>query len=369
MNEIHATVAIITRNRALLLKKSMQSIAIQSLIAATVGGVVGVGLATTGFGLWSLVGQTITTNAVRAFLLWIVCGWRPGFNVSIKHCKELLSFGINIIGTEVVGFLNYRADYLLIGYFLGPIALGYYNVASKLLTIMTQLLTGTTTQVALPTFSQIQKETERLRRAFYTATELTSLIAFPAFLGIAAITPELVPALFGDHWYPSIPVMRVLVFIGVLNSVFYFNGTVLKAIGKPFWVLCLRTMNAVASIAAITIAVRWGIEAVAAAFVIRGYLLAPIPLLIVRKFIGINLVTYLKKFLAPLVGCIIMILGVLGGKKLLYTIQDIHLLVISEVLFGSLIYILTIFLISPALFRRALDTIRLAVPGSFYGKT
>jgi PST family polysaccharide transporter len=326
-------------------------------------------MAATGFGLWSLVGQTITTNAVRALLLWVVCGWRPGFNVSIKHFKELLSFGINVIGIELLGFLNRRTDYLLIGYFLGPIALGYYNVASKLLTIMTQLLTGTTTQVALPTFSKIQKETGRLRRAFYTATELTSLFAFPAFFGMAAVTPELVPALFGDQWYPSIPVMRVLALIGILQSVFFFNGPVLKAIGKPFLVLCLSTLSAVANIVAFTIAVRWGIVAVAAAFVIRGYLLAPIPLLVVRKFIGINLVTYLRQFLPPLIGCFTMVSAILLVKPLLHSIKDIHLLIISEIILGFIIYILTILLISPTLFRRAADIVRVAVPGSFSEKT
>ena len=58
--------------------------------------------------------------------------------------------------------------------------------------IMIKLLTNVTIQVALPTFSKLQKEPDRMRAAFYKVTRYTSVVSFPAFLGMAVLAPELI---------------------------------------------------------------------------------------------------------------------------------------------------------------------------------
>ena len=169
-----------------ILQRNMQFkiFAVRSLVATVTCGIAGIGAALMGFGVWSLVVKEIVFGSTGALLLWSTSGWRPGFRFSPEHFKELFSFGINIIGFNFLDFFNRRSDDLLIGYFLGTVALGYYSVAYRLLLIMIKLLTNVTIQVALPTFSKLQKEPDRMRAAFYKVTRYTSLVSFPAFLGI-----------------------------------------------------------------------------------------------------------------------------------------------------------------------------------------
>ena len=254
-----------------------------------------------------------------------------------------------------------RSDDLLIGYFLGPVALGYYTIGYRVFRLMIELLTGVTAAVAFPSFSRLQKEPEQMRRGFYTATRLTSFIAFPAFLGIAILAPEMVVILYGTQWTPSIPVMQVLAFIGILTSVSYFNGIVLKAVGKVSWLLGFSLLNAIANVIVFVLVVRWGIVAVAAAFVIRAYVLSPIPLWALRKLIQIDIGTYLQQYVIPLIGSLVMIALVLGLKYILGQPDSFWLLCVYT-LAGGLTYLLVVQLTAPLLSHQVLGLVRLALP-------
>lgn len=340
---------------------AFKALSTRSLIATCIGGLVGVIMAFQGFGVWSLVGQQLVNGLVAVLVLWTVSDWRPGFNVSAKHFKELFTFGINVLGFNFLNFFNRRGDDLLIGYFLGPVALGYYNVAYRLLLVMTQVLVSTTTKVALPTFSRLQHEPERLRRAFYTATQLSSLITFPISLGVAALAPELVQSLFGNQWTPSIPVMQVLVFIVPIHLILYYNSSVIMAMGKPSWRLGIHMINVLVNVIAFALVVRWGIVAVAAAYVIRGYLLLPISLWALQKLIRINLTTYLSQYFAPIAGSLLIASVILGLKHFFGSLINSYALLGVCILFSTVVYVLTILLIAPILFQQVQDLARLGV--------
>ncbi len=342
---------------------AFKALAVRSLVAVLVGGVVGLSMAFLGFGVWSLVAQQLANAFAGVLVLWWASDWRPGLKISVKHFRDLFNFGINIVGFNLLDFFNRRADNFLVGYFLGPVALGYYTVAYRVLLVMIQLLTSTINQVALPTFSRLQKEPGRLRQAFFTATQLTSLISFPTFLGMAVLAPELVVVLFGTQWIPSIPVMQVLAFIGILQSVYYFNGSVILAMGKPGWRVWLNCLNAVTNVVAFAVAVRWGIVAVAAAYVLRGYLFSPISILMIRRLIQIELTVYLRQYAAPLLGSLAMVATIFVAKYFLKDFMGLGLLLAICIAIGAVVYGVTLWLTAPALLRQVLDLVRSAVSG------
>jgi O-antigen/teichoic acid export membrane protein len=251
---------------------NFKPLALRTLIATIAGGCTGTAMAFAGYGVWSLIGQQLVSGSVQVTILWWSSDWRPRLLFSRDCFRELFVFGINIVGINILNFINRQSDDLLIGYYLGPTALGYYAIAYRIYLIMTQLLTGIISQVAMSTFSRLQHELEKLRSAFYTFTELTSFIAFPAFIGVAVLAPELVNFLFGEKWQPSVPVMQILAFIGLQHVVSYFYATVLMAMGKPSWQLKMNLFDATANFIGFYLVVRWGIVAVAAVYVIRGFL-------------------------------------------------------------------------------------------------
>jgi PST family polysaccharide transporter len=341
-----------TQQAILRRRLAFKELAMRSVFSIITGGVVGIVLAFFGFGAWSLVAQNLVTVSVGVVVLWSVSLWRPSFHFSKKHFRDLLSFGFNIIGINLLNFLNRHADDLLIGYFLGPTMLGFYTIAYKLLVVMTDLLTSVTNAVAFPTFSRLQNDPERMRRAFLQAIHYTSLISFPAFIGVALVAPELIVTFFGPQWTLSIHVIRVLAFIGILHSIFYFHGSIVIARGRPSWRLGITFLNAVSNVFAFALAVRWGIVAVAAAYVLRGYVLAPLEVWMVKKVADIDIHQYLSQFTKPVLGSLSMSMAILGLRLALDNVFGLYARLSVYMFVGILIYILTVYVLEPPFWSR-----------------
>ncbi|MBW4621277.1 MAG: MOP flippase family protein [Cyanosarcina radialis HA8281-LM2] len=340
---------------------AFKAIAMRQLMGTFIGGTVGVAMALLDYGVWSLVVQQLLQELVGAIVLWGSSDWRPQLQFSRSHGRELFGFGIHLLGFNFLNFLNTRADDLLIGYFLGSTALGYYSVAYRILLVMQQLLVQTSKQVALPTFSRLQDDLERFRQAFYRATQLTSAIAFPAFLSVVVLAPEFIEIVFGQQWLPSIPVLQVLAVAGIFQSVSFFKSAVFIAMGKPAWSLWLSALTVVLNLIGFAIAVRWGIVAVAAAFVIRGYLVFPVGQWAVSRLIHTPILTYLQQFVAPLLSSLVMTSAMFVSKLAISNFVDssLFLAFICSAI-GVIIYAASIRIFAPNLFRELLAIARLA---------
>ncbi len=339
---------------------AFKSLAVRSLLATIAGGTVGVTMALSGFGVWSLVGQQLVNGTVGIIVLWRASDWRPGVRVSIAHFKELFGFSASILGFNILNFFNRRADDFLIGYFLGPAALGYYTIAYRILLMVTDLM-RTLSKVALPAFAQLQDEPERLRRAYYKAIQLTSLIAIPTFCGLAALAPELLPSLFGTQWTDSIRIMQILAFIGIVHALNNISVNTIKAMGKPDWILKVNIVNAFLNVTAFVIVVKYGVWAVAAAYVIRGYLV-PLPtfILMARKLIHTKISTYARQCRTPILGSMATVAAIFGTRWLLAAWLDMYGLLVVCGILGAATYIGVVWLVDPQLVPQLMGLVKLA---------
>lgn len=289
---------------AALLKRRMhfKPLSIRALIASLAGGAVAVFLALEGFGVWSLVVKTLVHHTVGLVVIWSAAGWRPRLRFSRSHFDDLFGFGVNVTFERLVNYVNRNLDDILIGFFLGPTALGFYTVAYDILKGMTQTLSRTFASVALPSFSRLQPDRLQLRSAFLGAVEVIGIFVFPIFSTFIAIAPGFFLTVYGDKWAPSIPVAQILALIGMLHSVALLNGPLLKACNRPDWSLRLTAINAAGNALAFSIAVHYGIVWVAAAYVIRNYIHLPLTLSYVARLTDMTARDYLGKVTFPLLG-------------------------------------------------------------------
>ena len=358
--------ALSSVQQSLLRRKfAFKSLTTRSLIATISSGIVAVIMAFLGFGVWSLVAKLIVEGAVSVIALWQVSDWRPNFRLSRKHFKELFSFGINIVGGNFVDFLSVHSDDFLIGYYLGPIALGYYTLAYNLLIVMTDLLVSVPNAVAFPVFSKIQKDPIRLKSTFYEVTQLQSIIAFPIFLGVFIVAPEAVRVLYSDKWASSIPVVQILMLIGIVRSASYFYSSIFRAAGKPSWRFGIYSLTAVLNVVGFLIVVRMGIIAVAVSYVVVSYLLMPLYFLMIRKLIHVTMQSHLGQYTIALVSSLIMIVVVIGCKYLLGQNFSVAIRLVIFVIAGGGTYLLAIRLIRPALYFKMLELAQMALPKLF----
>jgi O-antigen/teichoic acid export membrane protein len=341
-------VAILQRNL------NFKPLAIRSLIATLGGGVIGVSMALMGFGVWSLVCQQLSNGIIQVLVLWTASDWRPRLSFSPKHFRDLFSFGMNVLGINILNFVVTNGDNLLIGYFLGPVPLGYYNLAYRLLTTVAQLFIGVASSTAMPIFSSIQDDLPRLRNVLYEFVELTNTIAFPVFLGMSVLAPELIIVIFGEQWKASIPVMQILNIVGILQAGFYYNSPLILAVGKPQLKLWLDVARSIFYFTAFFISVRWGIIAVASSYVISAYIFALITLRVIKQAVGITIKEYLSNYTTPLTASLIMVLLMLAIKNLLIvhtSIPSIGIIIVATIS-GTLTYLFSIYLFKPNLLKK-----------------
>lgn len=357
--------ALSSVQEALLRRRlAFKSLALRSLVATVSGGVVAVIMAFLGFGVWSLVARALVSGLTGTIALWQASHWRPHLSFSLKHFRELFAFGASMVGSSFVDFFNRRADDLLIGFFLGATALGYYTLAYNLLLMMTDAFASVPNNVLFPAFSRLQKDTARMQRSFYEITQWSSIVALPAFIGVAVLAREFVTALYGPAWAPSVPAVQVLMFVGILHSACYFFGDVIKAAGKPAWRLGILSLTAVLNVAGFAIAVRWGITAVAVSYALVGYLVAPFYFLLVRRLIQVNPGAYLRQYVPALIGSLAMVAAVLGLQRVLAEGLGLIPHLITCVVAGGLAYLVALTLAAPSLPRRALELAHLVLPAS-----
>jgi PST family polysaccharide transporter len=354
-----------TQQALLIRRLRFKQLAMRTLVAELCAGIVAVSLALAGYGVWSLVGQSLASGVFGVITLWGVSGWRPGFGFRWSHFNELSLFGANIVGFKLLTLLSQRVDALLIGSFLGASALGYYVVACKIYNSITKALTGVMDSVAFPIFSRLQGEPERMRRAFYEATQLTSLVTLPAFLGLAVIAPDILPFAFGEQWGPSVPVMQVIACVGVLDSLMGFNGSVLKAVGKPSWRLGIAALEAATTSLAILLVVREGITAVALASGAVSVALYPVGFSAVRRSIGVEARRYAAQFAGPLLAALLCA-GAALGVRLAAESLPVVLRIGLSILAGAAAYGIGLRVAAPNLSSRmlALAVAALPSPGS-----
>lgn len=349
-----------------LLRRELQfrALAVRSIGGMAAAGVAAIALAILGFGVWSLVALQLVYQAVEVVLLWRASDWRPRFRFSARHYRELFAFGVNMLGVHVLRFARIRVDQLLVGSLLGTTALGYYSMARTILNGVAGLVSGSIGPVLWSTFARLQAEGERLARAIYQAAEMLALVTWPAYVGIAAVAPEIVEAFLGEQWLPSIPVVQAFALAAVAHSVNGLNLTAITATGAVRWRVRLEVLVAVASVGAIVLAVPHGIAAVGWAFAGVLYLMQPVELWAATRLLPIRAAVYLRRLALPIAASLLMWGAVALVRPLLEERASDLVRLAALAGTGALVYCGTILAAGPAVMRRAIENLRLALRGA-----
>jgi O-antigen/teichoic acid export membrane protein len=257
------------------------------LMSVVIGGGVGIGMASSGMGVWSLVGQTLCQSVVTTILLWIASPWRPQLKLDLMEVRSVASYSLNLSGFNVFNYFVRNADNLLIGRYLGASPLGYYSLAYRLMLYPLQNVSGVLGRVLFPAFVQMQDDHERFRRAYLRVCASISAISFPMMLGLLSVATPLVVAVLGPRWMPVAALLIILAPVGMAQSIGTTVGHIYKAKGRTDWMFWWGLFTGVLTVLFFVVGLRWGVVGVAAAYAIRSYLLIYLNYAIPFKLIGL----------------------------------------------------------------------------------
>jgi len=193
---------------------------------------IGISLAFFNFGVWSLVFAQLSSRLIFGILVFKISGWRPHFEFNYDIAKELFDYGKYIWGFIVVSTIGKAVDKSVVGKLWGSSSLGFYSIAFNLCTLLVKLISFMVDRIGFPVFSQMQEDHKRLRKSFNKVLSNVSIITIPLCLGLFAVSNEFIISIYGHKWEPVVPLVKVLAFYAMCQSLSSVPGTILKAIGK-----------------------------------------------------------------------------------------------------------------------------------------
>ncbi len=271
--------AVLTRRMA------FNKLAVREIAAAIFGGATALTLAALGFGVWSLVAGSLVGSATQMILINLLSPFRPRLVFDRQGLRECLGFGLNLTGFNVFNYFSRNADHLIIGIFLGPIALGYYALAYKFMLLPRESVTGVLTRVLFPAFSRMQDDDERLANAYLRVCGAIAFITFPMMAGMAVVARPFVEVVLGDKWLPAIPIVSVLALLGMLQSVTATTGNIFLAKGKPSWMFGIAVAGGTVHTCGFLVGVYWGAIGVAVAYCVTSLVMQIPHFLLVFKLV------------------------------------------------------------------------------------
>ena len=332
-----------------ILRREMRfgSLAARRLVAIAGGGAVGIAAALLGFGAWALVAQQLTQALISTVTLWAVSPWRPGFTAAWEDFRSLFGFGLNVVGGDLLLYLGRNADNLLVGAFLGPTALGFYAVGFRVLNATSGILVSAARELGFPTFSRLQHDRDRLRRAYGRMSRILYSVTLPGFIGLALVAEEAIVVLVGDRWRPSATIAAVLVLTGPAQTLQSYAGGLFNAIGRPDITLRYRLLTAGLNVGGFLVAVLVFRDAlaVAVAYALRAYILAPVTLTWIQRYTGIPFLENVLRLRRIAAATLVMAVMVVLVKALVGGSMGPGVLLILEIAVGAAVYLATMLII------------------------
>ncbi|MER9561445.1 lipopolysaccharide biosynthesis protein [Mesorhizobium sp. M0571] len=236
------------------------------------------GLATTavaayaGLGYWSLVIGPAVSAVVALAAAWQVARWTPS-RPDLKVDTDILSFGANLTGFNLANFFSRNLDNILIGKYSGPIELGYYDRAYKLLLFPLQNINQPLTRVMVPLLSRIHEDKARFRAIYVRTNWMLAAVTMPGIAALTLTSDQVVGLLFGERWTAVAPIFAWLGIASLIQSVSSTTGWIFICQGKTKTMFHWGIYSSLTTVAAFIIGLHWGAVGVAAAYAISGYVL------------------------------------------------------------------------------------------------
>jgi len=295
-----ASLAVVQKN--LLMKKmDFKKLAAVEVAAVFVGGVVGITCALSGLGVWSLVAQLLSGNAVTTLLLWALSDWRPRRIFSKDRFMELFGFSANLTGANLLDNVSYYLPQLILGRFLGVNAVGYFTIAAYLMEIPRVHLTVVFAKVMFPAFSIVQDNLAKVRENYLKYIQYIAVVTFPIYAGYIVVAPEAILTIYGSQWVPVILLIQILSVMGLRTSVTTTVGTIFRSQGRTDIHLRWGLINIALRTLFIFAGIPFGIEGVAVSLALFSVTFLLIPQVWANRLIGLSTVDFFR-VQAPILG-------------------------------------------------------------------
>lgn len=213
----------------------------------------GIAMAVNGAGIWSLLAMGLVNTCLGLFGVYWVGRWRVPEIFRIKWrfdratVVRLLQQGIPVgLANQGQATIVNQFDNFLIGTFVSPVTLGYYDRAYRLSQWPNVLLTQVLSRIGFLTFAKVQDDLPRLTHAMRLSLWVVTTVGLPIALILALGAAEIVEVLYGPSWATSSTFLPFLAVYTLFTPFISLAGTLAYAVGNirmTVWITVVQVVT------------------------------------------------------------------------------------------------------------------------------
>ena len=232
---------------------------LSTLAASLVSGVVSIGMAMAGFGVWAMVGQQIIYYFALMTVLFFTVSWKPAKLFRFAKLQTLFAFGWKLLCASLLDTVFNNLYGLLIGKIYNEELLGSYNRGEQFPKLIAANLGAAIQAVLLPAFSAKQDDMKEVRSMVRKAIQLSSFVVLPMLLGLFAVADTLVLVLLGEQWLVCVPFLRITCITYCFWPIHITNLQAINAVGRSDIFLKLEIVKKGLSVLALLIGMQFDV--------------------------------------------------------------------------------------------------------------
>jgi len=327
--------AIVQRTK-LTIAFDFKSIAKSNLIGMIVGGLSGVIAAMQGYGVWSLVIQTLVGTFASSLVLWFLSNWSPSIAFSIQSFRTLFGYGSKLLIAGLYAQILNNVYNICVGKFYPVASLGYYTRAKSFADVSSGTIVSVLQQATFPILTTVQDDEVKLVSIFSRMIRMSAFFIIPLMTLIALLAKPIVILLLTEKWVALIPLLQWMVFARILLPMSAVNMNLLNAVGRSDLFLKVDLSKLPLTVLAMVITIPLGVKAMIIGHVVTSTLSFFINAYLPGKFYNYGPFKQLKDMLPVFMATIVMAISV---TFMVYLIESLVLQLIIGSLIGVIIYL------------------------------
>lgn len=261
LNFVFSSLGLVQRSR-LLVHLDFKNLSKVNLASSFIGGIVGIIMAYTGYGVMALVAQTLTISIANVAILWLISHWTPSLKFTRESFHNLFGYGSKLLAAGIYAKLFQEIYNIIIGRAYSAGELGFYTRSRSFTEMAAQSITNIINQVSFPILSSLQHDRERMISVNKRLIRMSAFVMIPIMTLIAVLAEPIVILLLTEKWRSVIPLLQWMVFARIFYPMSAINMNLLKAIGRSDWFLKVDLAKFPVIIITLIITVPLGVNAI-----------------------------------------------------------------------------------------------------------
>ncbi len=275
-------------------------------IAIVLSGIIGIVMAYEGYGVWALVGHTLTSSLFCCIAMLFFVRWYPTFVFSKERFVGLFDYGWKIFLTNFIIAIYGDIRSLVIGKLYQPASLAFFDRGKSLPSLIMNNVTVSIDTVLLPTLSEEQDNKLRVKQMIRRSVGVSYLFVAPLLIGFIVVAKELVLALLTEKWLPAVPFIQIFCIVFLLMPIQNVNTTGIKSLGYSNIILKLEIIKKVIEAIILVVSFMINVYAVAWGIVLYNVICIAINLSPSKKLVNYGVWEQLMDIMPTLVAALLM---------------------------------------------------------------